>query len=97
MDGKIINFDLLVDCSYSEEERQLSVVSEGSHLDIIPKLRGKKITDLNRWLKVFNLFMRTLIFFYPDLSNSLLVYQSNIIQFASMYVFHQVCRYDRHL
>ena len=29
--------------------------------------------------------------------NSLLVYQSNILQFASMYAFHQVYRYDKHL
>ena len=96
VDGKFVNFDLLVDCSYSEEERRFSLVTEGSHLDIIPKPRGKKITDINRWLKAFNLFMRTLIFFYPDLSNSLLVYQSNIIRFASMYAFHQVYTYDKH-
>ena len=40
VDCKFVNFDLLVDCSYSEEERLFSLVSEDSHLDIIPKPRG---------------------------------------------------------
>ena len=96
VDGKFVNFDLLVDCSYSEEERKFTLVSEGAHLNIIPKPTGKKITDLGRWLKAFNLFMRTIVFFYPSLSSQLLVYQSNIIRFASMYGFHNVYSYDKH-
>ena len=70
-------------------------VGEDSGLSLIPRSMKVKLIDFHSWLIAWNNFMRTYVFFYPDMTAQLMFYQSMICQYAQQYVFEDILAFDR--
>ena len=67
-------------------EQQLSFASKNS--------RKRKITDFQSWLEAWNIFIRTMVFYHPELGPELLAYQECISTFQRRYPVSSWLRYD---
>ena len=67
-------------------EQQLSFASKNA--------RKRKICDFKSWLEAWNIFIRTMVFYHPDLGPELLAYQECISTFQRRYPVSSWLRYD---
>ena len=67
-------------------KQQLSFASKNS--------RKRKITDFQSWLEAWNIFIRTMVFYHPELGPELLAYQECISTFQRRYPVSSWLRYD---
>ena len=93
-----IDFNLLLpDSSLTPGSYSIQVdpACSATTLSLVPRTAHNKITDFFSWLLAWNNFMRTYIFYHPEMAPQLLYYQSMICQYAQQYLFEEVYTFDR--
>ena len=64
-------------------------------LSLVPRTGHNKIIDFFSWLLAWNNFMRTYIFYHPEMAPQLLFYQSMICKYVQQHIFEEVQTFDR--
>lgn len=96
-----IDFNLLLPESsamppgYSIHMDSEATMEDDSGISLVPRSIKVKVTDFHTWTLAWNNFMRTYVFFFPEMSGELMFYQSMICQYAHQYAWEEVSTFDR--
>ena len=97
-----VDFALLLPSpSPTEDSYSFEVLEAGDSVhrptvSVIPKKAGRaKVDDQQSWLRAWNNFLRTAVYYHPHLAPQLLFYQSRMCFYFTQYQFSAVYAYDR--